>query len=429
MTQGPATSAQAVRTDGTPGTGAVAQCYRHHGERAAASCFVCMQPICEVCTFQGLEGAVCPPCAADRKAQDKRGRLVRTVMVAVGVLVLVALGAWVKQRPDYRGEGEKVEALRAQLEQEPCDRAAAVELGDLLVGLRLYPQALELTQHYFASCPPFPRLLWVQYSAHKYGRQYDAALQDATALIESAPDDKDYWWWRGMVHELRGRLDLAVPDYRQAIALTPRLQGIPFNLAAAYKAAGQPCDAALPLQVFLLYHPRVDNAADIAERIKRILVSPTCSSHRVVATSGAGGSSRSQRQTAPIALERRTGQLRASATTGGKPFSVGMDENSGYVLLTPSAAQRLGLKTAAEKMRVKTSSGVVLGAPVELPEVTLGSVRVPRVKAVVLDDDACKVALECDGTDGWLGASLLARITLEGQADGSLMPVAPVLAP
>ena len=68
--------------------------------------------------------------------------------------------------------------------------------------------------------------MWAQYSAHKYSSQYDAAFDDASALIDSQPGDKDYWWWRGMVNELRGRMDLAADDYRQSLALLPKLESL-----------------------------------------------------------------------------------------------------------------------------------------------------------------------------------------------------------
>ena len=418
--------------EGGAGNSAVPQCYRHVGTRAETSCYVCLKPICAVCTLQGLEGALCPACAAQRRSAEKRKRVVTALLSLVGASAVVALGLWWKQRPDYQGKGAVVEKLQAQLEKEPCDRAAAVELGDLYVGLRLYPQALELTQGFFARCPAYPRLLWVQYSAHKYARNHDAALVDATALIETAPDDKDYWWWRGMVHELRGRMDLAAPDYRQSLALLPRLESIPFNLAAAYEATGQPCDAALPLQVYLGYHPSVRNAAEISARVKRLLRAPACKDWLVVDAAREKNPStqvHAKGGPGPIAPDKATGLLRANATinTNG-PFKLGMDENSGYVLLTPAAAQRLAVGAGGEKIRVATSSGVVVGSLVELGSITLGAITVPRVKAAVLSEGACKDVLDCDGTDGGLGASLLARVKLEGRGDGSLMVSAPSLA-
>lgn len=429
MPQAPATSAQGMNLDNGAARSATPQCYRHVGTPAETSCFTCMKPICSVCTQQGLEGALCPPCAAQQRTAARRARVVRSVLSLVAVVGLVALGMWWKQRPDYQGQGAQVEKLRAQLEKEPCDRAAAVELGDLLVGLRLYPLALELTRDFFARCPAYPRLLWVQYSAHKFSREYDAAISDATALIEGAPEDKDYWWWRGMVHELRGRMDLAAVDYRQAVALVPRLESIPFNLAAAYEANGQPCHAALPLQVFLAYHPSVKNAVEIAARIRKLLASPQCKDWAVVDPQRERNPALFGRITGgpgAIAPDKATGVMLANAAVDARTnLRLGLDENSAYVMLTPAAAARLGLQPSAEKLRLNTSSGVVRASLVELPQLTVGFARVPHVQVALLEETACKDVLPCDGVDGWLGASLLARVNLQGRPDGSLVVSTP----
>lgn len=192
------------------------------------------------------------------------------VTVCTGTAALLAGLAFYEPPFDYGPHADDVAKLRSQLEQEPCDRAKIVALGETLVRAGDYRGAIERSDEFFAACGEHHRLLWVTYGAKKRLGEWDAAIEDATKLIESDPSDKDYWWWRGICHEERGRLVEAAADYEKALEAEPRLSNIPFNLATIYERLGRPCDAAEVIGRYLDHHPENKDVPSVKQRLERL---------------------------------------------------------------------------------------------------------------------------------------------------------------
>lgn len=216
----------------------------------------------------------CAPCAKTSRTQRRR---LTWVYVAVGMVTACAGGvavlagvAFYEPPFDHGKFADDVWKLESQLEQEPCDRTKIVTLGETLTRAGDYRGAIRRSDEFFAACGEHHRLLWVTYNAKKRLGEWDEAIEDATKLIESDPSDKDYWWWRGICHEERGRLVEAAADYEKSLEAEPRLTSIPFNLATIYERLGRQCDAAKVVERYLVHHPESADNPSVKQRLQRL---------------------------------------------------------------------------------------------------------------------------------------------------------------
>ena len=270
---------------------AAPDCYRHPGTAGTNRCGTCLKYICDACLQWARMEPVCPGCG-----RRSRGRTdVRQFVIVGAVLVLGCAGAFAAmffyEKPfDYGKHSGDVFLLQQELQANPCDRTAIVKLGDtmLLAGNRR--GALDRANDWLERCGEYERLRWVTYSAYRDLNRDADAIREATRLIELDPDDKDYRWWRGIIHERGGQLAKAAADYEKALEIQPRLTSIPVNLADVYERLGRPCDAAVPLERVIAHYPdRVD--APLGHRVARLKQECAATGGTVttaLATSGGG---------------------------------------------------------------------------------------------------------------------------------------------
>lgn len=189
-------------------------------------------------------------------------RTLASVVTVVGMIATAWVAAhWLQIAPataatvDAVRSAGPIPVLRAYLEGQPCDRQKVIALGDRYLQEGQYVALLARAQAFTAACGPYPRLQWQVYDAHRQLGQWKDAAAVASKLIETDPDDKDYWWWRGLANEKQGALEAAAHDYRQALVRMPWLDHIPFNLAHVLEQMDRPCEAIAPLQQFIVAHP------------------------------------------------------------------------------------------------------------------------------------------------------------------------------
>jgi len=245
-------------------------CAYHPEDQAVTTCLDCLKPICPVC-FRYLGGHDrCAPCAA----KVLRARKVRSVFFTAAGMALVAVAAVVvftTRNPfRYGAHSGRVDELRGRLESAPCDAAAAVELGDVLLQAGASHEVEPMAKAFAARCGRNAQLLWKVYGAAKQTGQWSRALAVATDLIEHDPTDKDYWWWPGIVHEQLGHHEAAISDYEQTLAIRPDLDAIPFNLADLYERLHRPCEALAVVEQYLSWHPEHRDVPRIRTRRERL---------------------------------------------------------------------------------------------------------------------------------------------------------------
>jgi aspartyl protease family protein len=109
------------------------------------------------------------------------------------------------------------------------------------------------------------------------------------------------------------------------------------------------------------------------------------------------------------------GQFHINALIDGQDVSMVVDTGATLVALTADTAARLGVVAdpSTPKWRMNTANGVSFVSPVILREVSLGSIYMNDVQAVVMPPGA--------GTADLLGASFLKRLAAVEQRDGVLV--------
>ncbi|HEY8212128.1 MAG TPA: TIGR02281 family clan AA aspartic protease [Myxococcaceae bacterium] len=389
-------------------------CYQHPEKNAQGTCSACLRAICQVCSmFDGME-EVCPPCLVTRRNK----RTMRRVILSAVALLLASLGtmylgylwrtggrgAYSPQGLiDYGKRADEIKRLKAQLDAEPCDRTKIVEYGEALAQAGDYRGALNSNEAFFQKCGPYPRLLWVSYGAHKSLSEFDAAATDATRLIEGDPGDKDYWAWRGLAYEEKGDPAKAASDYRQALTLQPALRSIPINLANMYERSGQPCEAMLALEEYLLKYPQLRRDAHLPSWQQRLVSSGQCA-----AWVGKGR--------AVVSFAPASGEIVAAVRINGREkarFLV--DTGASLVTLSREMAARAGIpEDAGAKIYVNTAGGIRAARLTVVDQIELQGAQASHVEVAILDSVP-------DGVDGLLGLSFLSRfeVTLRSH-DGRL---------
>lgn len=295
------------------------------------------------------------------------------------------------------------ERIEVRLAKEPCDRTQILALADDLVKAGEYRPLINRAEAFWKKCGPLPRLRWSTYEAHRRLSELDAAIADASALIETNPQDKDYWWWRGIIHQEQGNLEKAAADFRQSITIEPAITGIPFNLALAYEKLGKPCEAIFPIEQFLRYHPDTPDRVNVQQRLHRLYANSEC-----VALAGKGR--------AVIRFNPDDPMIRANVKVGRETGVFMIDTGASYTVLTTELAEKLGLELSSSIL-VHTASGITEARLSVVDVVELQGVRATRVPVAVVDSLP-------PGLDGLLGLSYLARFYVQMESLAGKLTIA-----
>lgn len=93
-----------------------------------------------------------------------------------------------------------------------------------------------------------------------------------------------------------------------------------------------------------------------------------------------------QEGVAEIPVDPATLSIRAEVRVAGKPIELVVDTGASLTTIPSQMARELGLwSPTLPRAQVETAAGPIEAPVVELPELSIGSIRVERVRAVVLD--------------------------------------------
>ena len=178
---------------------------------------------------------------------------------------------------DSGGESPQIVHLHNKVAAERCDKKATLEYDEALVAADNARGALADTADYFMQVR---RLV-----SPALGDLFRATSGSATTAPPSARRLEAHrarsarprlLWWRGIAYEELGRLDDAITDYRRALALTPELDRIPFNLSTLLEQKAQFCPAREPILQFVRFHPEFASAPNVVDRLTRLRILGHC---------------------------------------------------------------------------------------------------------------------------------------------------------
>ena len=152
----------------------------------------------------------------------------------------------------------------------------------------------------------------------------------------------------------------------------------------------------------------------LGDRGARVVTGAAASAPSAPAQTVAEAEPASNYREATIAADRG-GQYRTKVLIEGQDVDVMVDTGATVVALSAETAARLGVSidTSQPRWRMTTANGVVFAKPVMLKAVSLGSIYMPDVQAVVMPPGASNSNL--------LGASFLKRLVSVEQRDGTLV--------
>lgn len=380
-------------------------CAAHPDAPVVARCGSCRRGVCRACTVLSVDrGVVCSSCGG---CVAPGPRLSNPAKLAAAALTGVVVTWAVVNRTDRAGaprdslpapdaalpEDVETSRLRGSIAKEPCDRVMIVALGEKLIQGGDNRGALRAAASFFHRCGDYSRLRWLTYGAHTRLGEWDAAIAEATKLIAHNRHDRDYWGWRGLAHEEKGDFARAIADYRQALTLEPRLNGLPFNLANLLERVGRPCEAIFPLEQFLHHNSDVDGAAQVRQRILALHESEACGEY-----AGAGRAIISFTPGAPAVVTLATVNQRHKGR-----FLI--DTGASQVALAAEFARKLGVALGDETVLVRTAGGLASARPVILDVIAVQRASASRVGALVMSSMP-------PGIDGLLGLSFLSRFEM-----------------
>lgn len=372
-------------------------CYLHPSEQAETTCSRCLKPICSICSLynplgHNPLGRLCPSCLSI----VRRNRTLLKVGIALLACVLLGLGGWyvlhVPRSLDttpIKTAGDEVDRT---LQVEDCDRRKIIERAETKLREGNPQQVVDLSESFFNKCGEHLRLRWLTFEAYKQLSQWDKAIGEVDRLIAQDPYDKDYRCWRGLVFEQKGDVELAIQDYRQALTLQPRLANIPFNLSTLLERAGRPCEALLPLEQFLFYHPEHREDPRVQQRLSTLYQNGSCKGY----TSG--------RDEAIVRFSPGSPAIQCNVrvnNTATGTFIV--DTGASFTTFSRKFAERLGVdRLPSADIIVQTAAGISSARLTTVDLVDVEGLRASRVSVAI------NVNIP-DDLDGLLGLSFLAR--------------------
>lgn len=162
--------------------------------------------------------------------------------------------------------------VRAPNKQRPvlCDEGRNKEELDQYLRAGNPEAALSRFQAMEAKCGIGISLRWSAFAAYKRLGNFKSAFRTIDSLIAHNPEDRDYWAWRGQLHEQLGNWREAAADYEQTLTLAPKLKSIPLNLTGVYEQLNSPCQAATTLKRYMEHYPNLNQANEIVAKLSRL---------------------------------------------------------------------------------------------------------------------------------------------------------------
>lgn len=315
----------------------------------------------------------------------------RTLLVAAGVVAATTgVVIYLQTRPAKAPPPPKVETdplekyKRERLTADKCDHKALIELVDYLMDEQRWQPALDVMLQAQEDCGAIGGLKLPMLECREELHHWAEAAVILDSMIADDPRDPKWWWHHGEAWRFRDQHELAMIDFRQALANAYWNRGPmlvrPFMYAA--EGAKAPCEAA---RAWAHYEHELggrldDEARDLVAALDR---AKTCVPER-----GTGRGT------------LRTGK-KIQVTIGTTTAQLVLDTRAGTTILSREVAERAGLVPTSKGTTATLWSEVrVQGQPARAPRIATGALAATNVDVVISDDLS-------PGDDGVLGLSFL----------------------
>jgi hypothetical protein len=343
----------------------------------------------------------------------------RGALLFVALALAVAAGAVYlftradEEPPAPPREMDEIETnLRASLGRDPCDPRLNLNLVDHLLLQHLDEVALADGYRALGRCGRDVAPLWRMLALHQKRNEWTGATFISTILVDRAPRDSDFWWWRGEAIANAGHPWPALADYRQSLANSDGAQAggfavVRFGDPAA--AVGDRCEGA---RAWRFYTDVLggDMTQDARDGYASLVRAGTCTPE-----DGTGS--------ARIAIDAMSGTGRVATTVGAATGTFEFDSAAGTTVVSRAFAARAGLVArSGERGTTFHGGALVSGQPAVAPSIAAGGATAANVDVLISDDLA-------PDEDGVLGVSFLWHFAVANDGDTVTLSPPPADAP
>lgn len=311
--------------------------------------------------------------------------------------VLSELGITV---PDAIARRPMIARELGALSREKCDRKAIFDLSKTLEEEGYRREAAESLVGFSKQCGGYAEAIRQAINVLLDISDYPRIVELANELIDMEPNGDNGYYLRALAYDRDNKCEQAIPDYSSAIELfgnKDRISSVSYQaMSRCYEQLRQYCDAMTPIESWVAIDPGTHDNDQTRTILKRLSAQGKCAQE----TKGV----KEER------LRRRGSDVvRAEGQINGVKGTFIVDTGASYVTIKKSFAEKAGIKTTGQKIRLNTANGTVDGYLTRAQSVKLRSLESNRVQVVVQVDDDEDFG---DGVDGLIGMSFLSRFDL-----------------
>jgi predicted aspartyl protease len=294
-----------------------------------------------------------------------------------------------------------------QLRREPCYRDAVVKLGNELIDAG-YPREAATSLRSFATRCGNPRqVLPLAYEALRRVGDFAGALEVAKQLVDAAPENGTFRYWRAESYDQVGDFAHALDDYIASIGLVGNLQNVIgdafYKLARTYDKLGRPCDAVAPIELYVSLDPAHRSTPQISKIISDYSIKGHCDLQHANGTTRIAFATGSDVHLVPVIVNGATGN-----------FIV--DTGASFVTITPQFAARA--KVTADtggQITLQTAGGKLVVALGHANSVAVGKAEAANVIVGISRSGENPFGSRIDGL---LGMTFLSRFNVSLRPNG-----------
>jgi clan AA aspartic protease (TIGR02281 family) len=302
-----------------------------------------------------------------------------------------------------------------QLKREQCYQDAVVNLANDLLDAG-YPREAAISLQTFANrCGGTREVLPLAYEALQRVKDFAGALDIAKQLVDAAPENGTFRYWRADAYDQTSDVTHALNDYMNSIQLVGNSRDVVgdafYKLSRAYDKLDRPCDAITPIEMYISMDPANRRTPQASKIISDYAAKGNCDSHY------ANG-------TARVAFAADSGVRLLPSTINGVTGTFILDTGASFVSVTSQFAAKAKIGTdAGNQVTLQTASGRILADIGYANSVVVGKAE---AKGVVVAVDRKAESPFGPRVDGLLGMSFLSRFNLELKPNGIELSAIPL---
>jgi tetratricopeptide (TPR) repeat protein len=149
---------------------------------------------------------------------------------------------------------QQIQNRLSQLSREACYIDAIEGLGRALLDAGYPREAATSLRNFVRRCGSAAEVLPLAHTALERISDFSGTLEVANELVDAAPANGTFRYWRAMAYERTGRFSQAVVDYMNTIQLIgdPKtiFGDVFYKWSKSYAALGRYCDAITPIEMY-----------------------------------------------------------------------------------------------------------------------------------------------------------------------------------